>query len=233
MNVTNLSPHCFVLSAGVIIQPSPAEVTVDDDAYRTDTTLNAQIDSLQAQDLISITGKPSDPFQNPRTINSSGQIDGPISVEGSDPSEAVFEVVGAVGQTSELLGVNTQDVEVFVISAEGGVTMTPQDPDSAALGITAAPGAALAAFYVFDNTGVYGTQIGDGVAANIEVGGNGDDSGAALLHLTYDTDGNQSMVTAFTVGPRGEVSISGLPTSDPHVLNQLWNSAGTLKVSAG
>jgi len=29
------------------------------------------------------------------------------------------------------------------------------------------------------------------------------------------------------------VVLEGLPTADPHVVNQLWNSAGTLKVSAG
>lgn len=31
----------------------------------------------------------------------------------------------------------------------------------------------------------------------------------------------------------GEVKFTGLPGADPHVAGQLWNDAGTLKVSAG
>lgn len=62
MLVTNNTAHCFVLAAGVIIQPNASAVTVSDDRYQTDSTLNEQIDALEHQTLISITGKPADTF---------------------------------------------------------------------------------------------------------------------------------------------------------------------------
>lgn len=37
----------------------------------------------------------------------------------------------------------------------------------------------------------------------------------------------------FAIGPAGEVTMSALPTSDPVAAGRLWNSTGTLKVSAG
>jgi hypothetical protein len=47
-------------------------------------------------------------------------------------------------------------------------------------------------------------------------------------------------VAATTITASGDVTLSGavvsmasLPTSDPAVAGQLWNDAGTLKVSAG
>lgn len=44
-----------------------------------------------------------------------------------------------------------------------------------------------------------------------------------------DSDGNDT----FVIGPAGEVFAYALPTSDPAEAGQLWNDAGTLKVSAG
>ena len=40
-------------------------------------------------------------------------------------------------------------------------------------------------------------------------------------------------VAATDLSASGTVILSALPTSDPTVAGQLWNDAGTLKVSAG
>ena len=45
------------------------------------------------------------------------------------------------------------------------------------------------------------------------------------------TLGATTSITNLTAS--GTVILSGLPTSDPVVAGQLWNDAGTLKVSAG
>lgn len=45
------------------------------------------------------------------------------------------------------------------------------------------------------------------------------------------TLGPATSITSLTAS--GAVILSGLPTSDPVVAGQLWNDAGTLKVSAG
>jgi hypothetical protein len=49
--------------------------------------------------------------------------------------------------------------------------------------------------------------------------------------------GNSGNITIQTgtvsAGTRGNIILGGLPTADPHVLGALWNSTGTLKVSAG
>ena len=45
------------------------------------------------------------------------------------------------------------------------------------------------------------------------------------------TLGATTSVTTLTAS--GVVKFTGLPTSDPAVAGQLWNDAGTLKVSAG
>lgn len=53
-----------------------------------------------------------------------------------------------------------------------------------------------------------------------------DNSGWGL----YSEDGTQVL----KIGPTGAVfSLPGLPTSDPHVANQIYSSSGTLKISAG
>ena len=46
-------------------------------------------------------------------------------------------------------------------------------------------------------------------------------------------NGFEGSVTATTLSASGAVTLSGLPTSDPAVAGQLWNDAGTVKVSAG
>ena len=40
-------------------------------------------------------------------------------------------------------------------------------------------------------------------------------------------------VAATTLSASGAVTLSALPTTDPAVAGQLWNDAGTVKVSAG
>ena len=40
-------------------------------------------------------------------------------------------------------------------------------------------------------------------------------------------------VVATTITASGAVILSGLPTSDPHVVGELWNNLGVLTVSAG
>ncbi len=39
--------------------------------------------------------------------------------------------------------------------------------------------------------------------------------------------------TALITTSQSGVFFPGLPTLDPHVVNQAWNSAGTLKISSG
>lgn len=45
--------------------------------------------------------------------------------------------------------------------------------------------------------------------------------------------GGDVSIAAGSGGSSGNVLVSGLPTADPHVADALWNSAGTLKISAG
>jgi hypothetical protein len=47
--------------------------------------------------------------------------------------------------------------------------------------------------------------------------------------MAFKTGGGEVM----TLGASGAVTLIGLPTSDPGVVNRLWNSSGTLKISAG
>lgn len=44
---------------------------------------------------------------------------------------------------------------------------------------------------------------------------------------------DQAGVEVLNLGAAGQITFLALPASDPHVINQAWNSAGTLKVSAG
>ena len=53
-------------------------------------------------------------------------------------------------------------------------------------------------------------------------------SGAVTVDATFGTSTTITNLTA-----SGTVIFSGLPTADPVVAGQLWNDAGTLKVSAG
>ena len=48
--------------------------------------------------------------------------------------------------------------------------------------------------------------------------------------ITYD--GTNLIIDAQEVGT-GTIVLDNLPTSDPSVLNGLWNDSGTLKMSAG
>ena len=48
-----------------------------------------------------------------------------------------------------------------------------------------------------------------------------------------NTEGTSPGTSAMSVAPSGVVTLTGLPTADPSVAGQLWNSSGTLKVSAG
>lgn len=52
----------------------------------------------------------------------------------------------------------------------------------------------------------------------------------------YFTQGSTSLVLGnitFSIDTNGNVIISGLPTSNPHVVGALWNNNGTLAISAG
>ena len=53
-------------------------------------------------------------------------------------------------------------------------------------------------------------------------------TGAVTVTSTF---GAATSITDLTAS--GTVILSGLPTADPVVAGQLWNDAGTLKVSAG
>ena len=54
--------------------------------------------------------------------------------------------------------------------------------------------------------------------------------GAVAVNLTVSAD--QTITGAKTLS-NAVVKMTNLPTSDPGVAGQLWNSSGTLKISAG
>lgn len=54
-------------------------------------------------------------------------------------------------------------------------------------------------------------------------------SGAVTVNATYGT--NAAVVNFSATG--SVISLTGLPTADPHVVGQLWSNAGVLTVSAG
>jgi hypothetical protein len=191
MQVTNLTEFCFVLSGGVILSPNEADVTVDDAKYQNDSTLNQQIDALQNENFISITGKPSDPFP------SNSLFTPPVVVQSQDTHSSVFDIQGAEGQ----------------LQGE---------------------------FSVQDSSGIYGIYCTGYGALTLDMAN--DSSGLAErggFACMYDSDGFGDVSSGFAVSPDGHtfmyrnVYMYNLPTADPHAAGQLWNSAGTLKVSAG
>jgi hypothetical protein len=52
-----------------------------------------------------------------------------------------------------------------------------------------------------------------------------------LRDKVIDKDGGQTINGDHSI--TGDVTLSGLPTSDPSVAGRLWNDSGTLKISAG
>lgn len=125
MLVDNNTTHCFVLAAGVIIEPSASGVVVSDDRYQTDSTLNEQIDSLDDGGFIEVTDKPSDPFPTGNVIET------PALVAGTDPTTAPLTVTAAEGQFDD-------GNDIFVIQAEdgggqGGFKILQVDPYSSML----------------------------------------------------------------------------------------------------
>ena len=56
---------------------------------------------------------------------------------------------------------------------------------------------------------------------------NDDGSGGATVYLTLDGGDVSTIVSTI------KVMMPNLPTSDPSVAGQLWNSSGDLKISAG
>lgn len=71
----------------------------------------------------------------------------------------------------------------------------------------------------------------EGGGVNIQGGGSGAYGGDVLL-----VGGNGTSGGGIYLNPRagvGFVFVQNLPTADPLVANALWNSAGTLKISAG
>lgn len=108
MLVTNNTAHCFVLSAGVIIEPNAVDVSVSDATYAADSSLNSQIDALDDGGFVTITDKPAvDPFPTGNVIET------PALVTGTDPSTTPLTVTAAEGQWED--GHN-----LFVIQAEAG-----------------------------------------------------------------------------------------------------------------
>tara|TARA_S200002703_G_C3801060_1_gene247581 strand:- start:1737 stop:2114 length:378 start_codon:yes stop_codon:yes gene_type:complete len=58
------------------------------------------------------------------------------------------------------------------------------------------------------------------------------DNGNLIIDGNLNIDRNLNVRTSLEVDG-GTVKIHNLPTSDPSVAGQLWNSSGTLKISAG
>jgi hypothetical protein len=55
-------------------------------------------------------------------------------------------------------------------------------------------------------------------------------SGSSALELLQTGSGN---IVADVSGGTGHVLLKGLPTSDPHVVDALWNNSGVVTISAG
>ena len=58
-------------------------------------------------------------------------------------------------------------------------------------------------------------------------------TGAVTVTSTLGAATSVTSISTGTLSTTGAVIMTGLPTSDPTVAGQLWNDAGTLKVSAG
>jgi hypothetical protein len=113
MLVTNLTANCYILSRVTILLPDAADVEVSDSLYQEDSTLNAQIDALLGRGLISITGKPSDPFP------SRGQT---IAANDGDTTPMVLEA--AEGQAVDLFQVYDELARLrFQITPDGNLTV--------------------------------------------------------------------------------------------------------------
>ncbi len=67
------------------------------------------------------------------------------------------------------------------------------------------------------------------------------DANKGAVFMRDDGSGNTQLCTRYSTGgvnvvltnEAGVVKVTGLPTADPHVVGQFWNSTGTVKVSAG
>jgi hypothetical protein len=130
-----------------------------------------------------------------------------------------LDILGAAGQPEAVLRIRQNDAngDALLITGEG--------PD--------ANGTTASLFEVFDWQGnplLDLRQNGRFLLAASNVGGNfaifqvKDDGGVIRLQLLNDG----TFVLSGAV-----VKMTGLPTADPTVAGQLWNDAGTLKVSAG
>lgn len=111
MLITNLTSHTYVLGRGVVLHPDAADVEVADATYQADTLLNQQIDNMEREGLISITGKPSDTFPAPVASD----VDGQVVLTASASDKTPLTVVGANGQTSDLFIVSTVNAPLLEV----------------------------------------------------------------------------------------------------------------------
>jgi hypothetical protein len=108
-------------------------------------------------------------------------------------------------------------------AAENGGSVP--DPITASLNVQSPTGDTIA--NLEDETQSQGLYVASDGSVSINATGGGPGTGALSLlgggfaQLLYIRGDGFFLVPA------------NLPTADPHVANQLWNSAGTLKVSAG
>ncbi len=94
------------------------------------------------------------------------------------------------------------------------------------------------------------TQLDSSTGATIELNGQGELSeysapGApsvsiaaeggfgALLQIDGNGSGTPGDILLQPARTTGYIRLNRLPTADPHVLNAVWNNAGTLEISAG
>ena len=72
-----------------------------------------------------------------------------------------------------------------------------------------------------------------GKTQKLDSDGNIDGDMTTTSTITFLSGGNIAMLSGTTFTANQTVIFGSLPTSDPSILGQLWNDAGTLKVSAG
>jgi hypothetical protein len=112
---------------------------------------------------------------------------------------------------------------VFRVTSGGAVSIESGNPDEACLSVVGA-GENQTNYLLYVSCNGYGIFVN---AHGTLLTANDADNDAVNVYV------NDGVDIGFAIRGHGEIDMPLLPTADPHVAGRLWNSAGTLKVSAG
>lgn len=160
----------------------------------------------------------------------------PETLQGTDASTVPLTVLGADGQSNDIflaltdldnfLGLEVDQHGGVHIETADGVTPLSLHADGNS-GVVLQIGAnETGTILSISANGAVSQRVPDGVDASMA-----NSDGDFLFRVGTDPGGLQAQ--HFTISETGAINMNTLPTSDPHVLGQLWNNAGTLKISAG